>query len=100
MPNYNKEKNAENFRNLSVNLPIKQITLIDGFRDAGFFPSRSEGLRIALKEYLIKLAKEQKLLDEIIIPEPKSPICEVGRPRKDIVLSDGTSYNIINRKGR
>ena len=47
---------------ITINLPEKYLSAIKILNDLGIYPSRSEAIRIALREYLYDEEKNLKLL--------------------------------------
>ena len=50
---------------ITINVPIKYIQILQKLQDAGLYPSRSEAIRVAIRDFMLK---EQKLYLQYIEP--------------------------------
>ena len=53
---------------ITINLPEKYLSAIKILNDLGIYPSRSEAIRIALRDFLTNELKMYEDLDEEILP--------------------------------
>lgn len=60
---------------ITINLPEKYLAAIQVLQDMGVYPSRSEALRVALKQFLVKELKFNSELE----PESFKMITRSGR---------------------
>ena len=93
---------------ITVNIPVQYINKIKGLiGNEGLYPSRSELIRVAVRDYLIKELKMAKITaigktDQPIITEQDLGFVQVPTDVKvgDTTIRDFKTYRIIDRANK
>jgi len=88
-------------RIITVNLPVSILQMIDTMiGEHGVYPSRSELIRVAVREFLIKELESSPKFDEFLVAHTKVPPKPVTPAIVDnsFVQVGGITYKLVHRE--